>query len=293
MILLVHGGAGSKKPSRRSLARLTDSITSGFDILRRGGSSLDAVVASVKVLEDSGLFNAGAGGNLQFDGTRRLDASLMEGKELRAGAVIGLEGIQNPVLAARHVMDLPHVILTNQGARRIARAHKLPLLPDTGREAYRKLEQMKKRNASLLSLYQTYFSTVGAVALDRNGNLAAGSSTGGTPAMLPGRVGDTPIIGAGVLADNALGAVACTGTGEYIIRLSLAKEICMHMKNLTPYRAASLSLKRLITLGGEAGTILIDTRGRFTLLHTTAYMPAGFATRKTVMVGEAFRRVLK
>ena len=251
MILLVHGGAGSKKPSRRSLARLTESLASGFDILHRGGTSLDAVVASIKILEDSGLFNAGAGANLQFDGVRRLDASLMEGKELRAGAVVGLEGIQNPVLAARHVMDLPHVMLTDRGARKIALAHKLPLLPEPGREAYRKLERMKKINNSLLSLYQTYFSTVGAVALDRNGNLAAGSSTGGIPAMLPGRVGDTPVIGAGIFADNTRGAVACTGIGEYIIRLSLAKEICMHMKTLTPYRAASLSLRRLTGLGGS------------------------------------------
>jgi L-asparaginase / beta-aspartyl-peptidase len=293
MIILVHGGAGLKKPSRRSLAKLTESLASGFAILRKGGASLDAVIASITVLEDSGLFNAGTGGNLQFDGIRRLDASLMEGRELRAGAVIGLEGIQNPVLAARHVMDLPHVMLTDRGARKIAIAHKLPLLPEPGREAYRRLERMKKINNSLLSLYQTYFSTVGAVALDCNGNCAAGSSTGGIPAMLPGRVGDTPVIGAGIFADNALGAVACTGVGEYIIRLSLAKEICMHMKTLTPYRAASLSLRRLNGLGGEAGIILIDKRGRFTLLHTTAYMPAGFATRNKVTVREGFRKALK
>jgi L-asparaginase / beta-aspartyl-peptidase len=293
MILLVHGGAGSKKPSRRSLAKLTESIASGFDILHRGGTSLDAVVASIKILEDSGLFNAGAGGNLQFDGVRRLDASLMEGREMRAGAVVGLEGIQNPVLAARHVMDLPHVMLTDRGARKVALAHKLPLLPKPGREAYRKLERMKKINNSLLSLYQTYFSTVGAVAFDRNGNLASGSSTGGIPAMLPGRVGDTPVIGAGIFADNARGAVACTGIGEYIIRLSLAKEICMQMKTFTPYRAAVLSLRRLSGLGGEAGIILIDKRGRFSLMHTTAYMPSGFATRKHITVREGFRKVLK
>jgi L-asparaginase / beta-aspartyl-peptidase len=293
MILLVHGGAGSKKPSRRSLTKLTESLVSGFDILRKGGTSLDAVIASIKVLEDSGLFNAGTGGNLQFDGVRRLDASLMEGRELRAGAVIGLEGIQNPVLAARHVMDLPHVMLTDRGARKIALAHKLPLLPEPGREAFRKLERMKKINNSLLSLYQTYFSTVGAVAFDCYGNLAAGSSTGGIPAMLPGRVGDTPVIGAGIFADNARGAVACTGIGEYIIRLSLAKEICMQMETFTPYRAAVLSLRRLSGLGGDAGIILIDKRGRFTLMHTTVYMPSGFATRKHITVREGFRNVLK
>jgi beta-aspartyl-peptidase (threonine type) len=111
--------------------------------------------------------------------------------------------------------------------------------------------------------------------------------------MLPGRVGDTPVIGAGIFADNALGAVACTGIGEYIIRLSLSKEICMHMKSATPYRAASLSLRRLTGLGGEAGTILIDKRGRFSLMHTTAYMPAGFATRNKVIVREGFRNVSK
>jgi beta-aspartyl-peptidase (threonine type) len=290
MVLLVHGGAGSKKPSRKALVKLTESLAAGFEILRRGGASLDAVVASIQVLEDSGLFNAGAGGNLQFDGKRRLDASLMEGKNMRAGAVVGLEGIRNPVLAARHVMDLPHVMLTNRGALPIALFHNLPPLPNPGRDALRKLEMIKKGNKALLSLYQTYFSTVGAVALDRTGHFAAGSSTGGVPAMLPGRVGDTPVIGAGIYADNTLGAAACTGTGEHIIRLGLAKEICMGMKTDTPFRAATVSLKRLTGLGGAAGVILVDRRGRFSLMHTTAYMPAGFATPKTFTIGEGFRK---
>ena len=173
----------------------------------------------------------------------------MEGKELRAGAVVGLEGIRNPVLAARHVMDLPHVMLTDRGARRIALAHKLPLLPEPGPEAYRKLERMKKINTSLLSLYQTYFSTVGAVALDGSGDLAAGSSTGGIPAMLPGRVGDTPVIGAGIFADN-MRRRSCVHRDRRIYHSSLSGKRDLHAhEHFNPLQGRVPVLKEIIRLG--------------------------------------------
>jgi beta-aspartyl-peptidase (threonine type) len=288
MIILVHGGAGNKKPSKAALSKLSDALSSGFDIMGRGGSALDAVTGSIKILEDSGLFNAGAGGNLQFDGVRRLDASLMEGKSLRAGSVIGIEDIRNPILAAMHVMDLPNVILTNTGARRIAVAKGLALLPKPDSDSLRKLERMRKKEKELNNLYKQFFSTVGAVAFDRYGNAAAGASTGGTPAMLPGRVGDTPIIGAGTYAENSLGAVACTGTGEYIVRLVLAKEICVNLHEMSPHGASLVSLKRLIRLGGQAGIICLNGKGKFVIMHTTRYMPSGYAVRGRVIVKEAF-----
>lgn len=288
MIMLIHGGAGNRKPSKAALRKLSESISAGFDVLGKGGSALEAVADSIKILEDSGLFNAGVGGNLQFDGIRRLDASLMEGKSLRAGSVIGIEGIRNPIIAASHVMDLPHVILTNTGARRIAVAKGVAPLPKPDSYSFRKLERIRKKEKALMNLYRQFFSTVGAVALDRYGNLASGASTGGTPAMLPGRVGDTPIIGAGIYAENSLGAVACTGTGEYIVRLALAKEICMNLHEMSPNKASVVSIKRLIGLGGQAGVICLNGKGKFVIMHTTRYMPSGYAVRGRIMVKEGF-----
>jgi beta-aspartyl-peptidase (threonine type) len=288
MIILVHGGAGNKKPSKRALSKLSEALSSGFDILKKGGSALVAVTESIKILEDSGLFNAGLGGNLQFDGVRRLDASLMDGKSLKVGSVIGIEGIRNPILAARHVMDLPNVMLTNTGARKIAVANGLAKVAKADPDSLRKLEYIRKKEKKLNNLYRQSFSTVGAVALDSYGNLATGASTGGTPAMLPGRVGDTPIIGAGTYAENSLGAVACTGTGEYIIRLAMAKEICMNLHEMSPRKAAIVSLKRLIRLGGQAGVICLNGKGKFVIMHTTGYMASGYAAHGHITVKERF-----
>lgn len=293
MILLVHGGAGSRRPGANLLKKLAESLSSGFRIVQRGGSALDAVTESIRVLEDSGLFNAGSGANLQFDGIRRLDASLMEGIDLNAGSVIGLEGIRNPSMAARIIMDLPHVILTHKGAKSIADAHKLALIPEPDRKVVNKLKRIKRSEKVLSKLYNRYFSTVGAVCLDKYGNLAAGSSTGGVPAMLPGRVGDTPVIGSGIFADNTIGAVACTGTGEFIIRLVLAKEICMNMKNLSPQKASVLSLQRILSLGGQAGVIVLNKHGRFAIMHTTNYMVSGYANNKGIVVQQGSKRISK
>jgi len=291
MILLVHGGAGLRRPGTKLLKKLAESLSSGFHILERSGSSLEAVAEAIRVLEDSGIFNAGAGANLQFDGVRRLDASLMDGKDLNAGSVIGLEGIRNPVMTARIIMDLPHVILTHKGAKSIADAHKLAPLPEPDKKAINKLKMTKRSEKEFTKLYKRYFSTVGAVALDTYGNLAAGSSTGGVPAMLPGRVGDTPIIGSGIYADNSIGAVSCTGTGEFIIRLVLAKEICMNMKRLSPQKASASSLQRITSLGGQAGVIVLNRHGRFTITHTTDFMASGYATGKGITVQQGFKQV--
>lgn len=279
MLLIVHGGASDKRPDKGALHKLSESLMDGYKILSNGGTALDTVIESIVVLEDSGIFNAGTGGNLQFDGVRRLDASLMEGRHLKAGSVIGLEGIRNPIRAARLVMDSPHVILTNIGARKIADVNKLAPLPEADEASLRRLEEIKKKEEEVVKVYEEYYSTVGAVAMDMHGNLASGSSTGGTLAMLPGRVGDTPIIGSGVYAENPFGAVSCTGKGEDIVRLSLAKEISMNLKGMSPNEAAALSLQRLIKIDGRAGVILIDRNGQFAIRHTTQYMASGYIKR--------------
>jgi beta-aspartyl-peptidase (threonine type) len=291
MLLIAHGGAGGREPEKHALKKLSEALSSGYRILHGGGDSLEAVMETIAILEDSGIFNAGVGGKLQLDGIRRLDASLMEGRHLRAGSVIGLEGIRNPIRAARCVMDLPHVMLTTIGARRIAEKAELAPLPEPDKRAFEELAEAREKGDAMIELFKKYFSTVGAVALDSRGDLAAGASTGGVSAMLPGRVGDTPIIGAGIYAENSTGAVSCTGTGETIIRLSLAKEICMDLKSVSPYRASVSSLKRLSILGGNAGVVVMNRKGRYALVHTTEHMASGYADKKGVVVQAGFRRV--
>lgn len=291
MLLVVHGGAGNRRPTKNALKKLSESLQAGYTILSKNRPAIDAVVRSITILEDSGIFNAGSGGNLQLDGVRRLDASLMEGKDLKTGSVIGIEGIKNPIRLARIIMYLPNTMLTNTGARKIAEANNLEPLPEQDTKSLEMLKQIKRKEKEMVRIYQEYFSTVGAVALDTHGNLAAGSSTGGIQAMLPGRVGDTPIIGAGIYAENSMGAIACTGKGEYIIRLSLAKEICMNLKTMSPLFAARVSLKRLLKIGGNAGVIVIHKTGHFTISHTTKYMPSGYVNERGVVIKERFKEI--
>ncbi len=290
MLLIVHGGAGERRPSKKALKVLSESLSHVYEMLKSGGTALNAVVSVISRLEDSGMFNAGTGGNLQLDCVRRLDASVMEGKELKTGSVIGVEGIKNPVALARLIMDLPNTSLTNVGARLVAKANKLEPLPEPDGRTLDKLERTRKTERDLIRMLRDHFSTVGAVALDNKGDLAAGASTGGIPVMLPGRVGDTPIIGAGVYAENSRGAVSCTGTGEYIVRLSLAKEICMNLGGMTPLAASRLSLKRLVSTGGAGGVIVLNRQGRYSILHTTRFMAAGYADKKGIFVKEGFDR---
>jgi L-asparaginase / beta-aspartyl-peptidase len=288
-IILVHGGAGYKRPKKGSLDFVAESLASGYTILLNGGSAIEAIIAAITVMENSGMFNAGLGAVLQMDGVQRLDASLMEGKELGAGAVAGLEGFRNPIKAAQRVMDTSHVLMTNLGASRLAKG--LAPLPKPSKESLDKLSRLLDKEKDIVQIYRQHFSTVGAVALDTQGNLAAGTSTGGTYAMLPGRVGDSPIIGAATYAENATGAVSCTGAGEYILRRALAKETCMLMQERTPATAAAKSLKALLTIGGQAGLIALDRKGRFTIMHTTNNMASGYAKWKRIQVQEGFRRV--
>lgn len=290
-VLLCHGCAGAKKPGRAALAGLEKTLTNGLRLLDEGASALDAVTAAVTRMEGSGLYNAGKGANLQLDGIRRLDASIMEGSSLEAGAIIGLEGFVNPILLARLAIGMAHKVLTNLGAARIAEAEGLERLGPPDERSLKRLASAMEKGGPALELYRKYFSTVGALALDSNGCLAAGSSTGGVFAMLPGRVGDTPLIGSGVYADNTLGAVACTGRGEDILRLCLAKEVCMNMKGRSAEDASYLSFKRAASFGFQAGALALDRKGRWSITHTTSYMPAGVVSKDGAVVREGFRRV--
>ena len=256
-------------------ACLRAALQVGYHLLDRGSSALTAVEHTIRVLERSGLFNAGKGSRLQLDGVRRMDASIMEGDSLRAGAVASIEKIIHPITAARSVMEhTPHVLLVGPQAGRFVRHFKLERQRLWGKPRGISYE------TALLKIAQNpeKHGTVGAVGLDQTGTVAAGASTGGIDLMLPGRVGDTPIIGCGVYADNETGAVSMTGWGEGIIRLAIAKEICDRLALVkTPAMAARLVLQKLVArINGSAGCLVLTPQGKFTIRHSTNHMMAGW-----------------
>lgn len=266
---------------------LTEALHIGYGLLKSGGTSVSAVEGSIRVLESSGLFNAGLGSRLQLDGARRMDASIMEGRELKAGAVAAIEGIRHPITAARLVMqETNHVLLVGHPASRFARHFQLERQPrPTKRDAVPKGDLIepgaKKTLAIFTRLYRlqsTGLETVGAVALDQDGTVAAGASTGGIAFMLPGRVGDTPLIGCGVYADNEGGAVSMTGIGETIIRLTVAKEIVDRLTTgVSPARVTKIVLERLVRkVLGSAGALVVSRDGRLAIQHATPRMAAGY-----------------
>ncbi len=262
---------------------LTEALIGGYEILKTGHSPLDAVESMIGYLEESGLFNAGRGSLRQLDGTQRMDASIMEGQTLSAGAVAGLEGYLHPIHAARRIMtDTDHVLMAGPHANRLARFFGLARMTHrkTPIEQKRIPRSIKNINPKSHDLYRKMgvFDTVGAVAIDRAGHLAAGASTGGVAVMLPGRVGDTPLIGAGVYADNTAGAISMTGLGESIIRAGMAKHMAILLGlGWTPVRAANYALKALVSrIQGEAGCLILDRTGRFAIRHTTPWMSAGY-----------------
>lgn len=288
-VILAHGGAGMRVVTAHQRACLAAALVEGHEWLRRGGSAADAVEQTIRVLEASGLFNAGAGARLQLDGARRMDASIMQGDTLRAGAVAAIEGIRHPISAARLIMEeTAHVLLVGEQATRFARSFRMDRLPPPRRAqriTARTSVRARRAESRTLRLYQelvrrspTGTGTVGAVALDPTGTVAAGASTGGIAVMLPGRVGDSPLIGCGVYADNAAGAVSMTGLGESIIRIAVAKEIADRLAGgESPSTAARRVLNRLMRrVGGVAGALVLTRDGRFAIRHTTARMCAGY-----------------
>jgi beta-aspartyl-peptidase (threonine type) len=300
VILVVHGGAGTIRkaditPEQEKAYRqaLTQALEAGYAIVHQGGTSLDAVVAAISILEDSPLFNAGRGAVFTRDGTNELDAAVMDGRTLKAGAVAGVKHIANPIALARLVMDQsPHVMLVGQGAEKFAREHGVSLVPESYFFTERRWQEYQRAKAAAESTgHKTRVSaadldprrewksgTVGAVALDAQSNLAAGISTGGLTYKLPGRVGDSPIIGAGTYANNASCAVSATGQGEFFIRNVVAHDICARVayQHVSVEQAArDVIAGELPKQGGEGGVIAVDSAGRFTMQFNTEGMYRG------------------
>lgn len=292
--IIVHGGAGTIRRSNLSAEKeaeyhqkLREALDAGFTILESGGKSMDAVVATIRILEDSPLFNAGKGAVFTHDGRNELDASVMDGSNLMAGAVAGVTTIKNPITAAHAVMTQSgHVMLAGRGAELFAEEKGLDIvLPsyffDSAR--YRQLLRLKERDEITAIQGDQKFGTVGCVALDQFGNLAAGTSTGGMTNKKYGRVGDSPIIGAGTYANNRTCAVSSTGWGEYFIRLNVAHDIhaLMDYGGLSLSAAAdSVIMKKLPRLGGDGGAIALDRQGNFAMPFCTDGMYRGYITQR-------------
>jgi len=272
--IIVHGGAGadsSQAPEFRQGVRAA--VLAGWRVLAEGGTALDAVESAVRALEDDPRFNAGRGSVLNRDGAIEMDASIMEGDRLQCGAVAALVGVANPVTVARRVLESRrHALLVGDGALAFARSVGIPECDPaslvTDRQRKRHVELARKP-------IPPGGGTVGAVALDRNGTTAAATSTGGTPGKLPGRVGDSALIGCGTYADSSLGGVSCTGDGEAIIRVVLGHRALRYLKDADdPDYAAKVSVDLLIEEGGgQGGLILIDWRGRPGYATSTRLMP--------------------
>jgi len=298
LAIAIHGGAGtidkakfSPEQEKAYRAKLSEAVEAGYSVLEKGGESLDAVTAAITVLEQSEFFNAGRGAVYTYDGGHELDASIMDGRNRQAGAVAGVKHVESPIKLARLVMDNSvHVMLSGQGAEEFAKEQGIELIEnnifdtkhryDALLKAKDKLDKAKATSKSYQAAHNALpdnfkMGTVGAVALDKNGNLAAGTSTGGMTAKRFGRVGDAPVIGAGTFAENESCAVSATGHGEYFIRYNVASDICARVK----YQGSTISQagdevinKVLKPIGGTGGVIIIDTQGNISLPFNTSGM---------------------
>lgn len=289
--LAIHGGAGTIKRETMSAelekaytSTLLAALKAGEAVLADGGAGLDAIIAAITLMEDSPLFNAGKGAVFTNAGTNELDASIMDGKTLQAGAVAGVKRVKNPVLLARAVMDISrHVMLQGEGADIFAEENGLEMVEPEYFYTERRWKQLEKlrgkdKTGTLLDPLDEKFGTVGAVALDMHGNLAAATSTGGTANKRWGRVGDSPIIGAGTYANNRSCAVSGTGDGEYFIRATVARSICakMEFQGLSLEEAAkSIVMEQLVEMGGRGGVIALDKAGNLVLIFNTLGMYRG------------------
>jgi isoaspartyl peptidase/L-asparaginase-like protein (Ntn-hydrolase superfamily) len=288
-VLAIHGGAGtisrSRMTERRSAeyrAALMAALRAGYAVLDGGGVSLDAVVAAVVVLEDTPLFNAGRGAVFNAAGRHELDASIMDGATRKAGAVAAVRQTKNPVLAARAVMELtPHVLLVGPEADRYARSAGLKMVPNRYFSTPGRAVALARARLNAAATAAERHGTVGAVAVDRSGNLAAATSTGGYTNKLPGRVGDSSLVGAGTYADNASCAVSATGSGEHFIRAVLAHDVAARMRYLGEplAQAARRALARVKALGGDGGLIAVDHAGNLAMPFVSEGMYRGHARR--------------
>jgi L-asparaginase / beta-aspartyl-peptidase len=309
--IVIHGGAGTilkenmtPELEKQYLNKLDEALRAGYDTLSKGGTSIDAVVVTIKILEDSPLFNAGKGSVFTAEGRNEMDASIMDGKTGMAGSVAGIRHIKNPITAARCVMEhSPHVMMVGGGAEKFARTCGCEFA-DTGyffeQKRWDQLQKIKNTEKQQLDHSDTTgsvspldvefdpdnygagdkkFGTVGVVALDKYGNLAAGTSTGGMTNKKYGRVGDSPIIGSGTYANNKTCGVSCTGHGEFFMRKVVAYDVSalMEYKGLSLEQAAyEVVMKKLVSVGGEGGLVAMDAKGNITMPFNTAGMYRGY-----------------
>ena len=306
-MLVVHGGAGtirreSMSPEDEAAYRATldTAIRAGYDVLAANGRSLDAVEAVVNVLEDSPLFNAGRGAVFTHEGRNEMDAAIMSSRTFSAGAVAGVRHIRNPIDLARAVMEKsPHVMLTGEGAEEFARTQGFEMMPEDYFRTERRWKQLERalaaesRNDASTAdpLGDRRIGTVGAVALDVHGDLAAATSTGGMTNKRWGRVGDAPVIGAGTYADSSC-AVSATGHGEFFIRNTVASDICARVRygGVSLQQAADdVVMKRLVAQGGEGGVIALDRQGNFTLPFNSSGMYRGWVGPDGKIVVKIYR----
>lgn len=310
---VIHGGAGvitrgslTPEQEKEYREKLEEAVLAGYNALKEGKTGLDAIEIAIRIMEDSPLFNAGKGAVFTADGKNELDASIMDGKSLNAGAVAGLHRVKNPITLARAVMEKsPHVMMIGEGAEKFAEEMKMELVDPkyffTQRrwDSLQKIikeEQEKSKKAGSASatreLAENKFGTVGAVALDKDGNLAAGTSTGGMTYKKYGRVGDVPVIGAGTYADNATCAVSATGWGEFFIRLSVARDIAalMEYRALPVQQAADIVIQqKLAKAGGDGGVIAIDKFGNIGISFNSEGMYRAYIDKEGKPVVEIYK----
>ena len=287
--IAIHGGAGTitrknMTPGKENAYRskLKETLNVGYSILNKGGTSLDAVEATIRIMENSELFNAGKGAVFTNARTNELDASIMDGSSLKAGAVARVKTVKNPISAARKVMEETwHVMLSGDGADKFAKEQGLDIVDPNYFYTQRRWDSLKK-------IQVEKHGTVGCVALDKHGNLAAGTSTGGLTNKRWGRVGDSPIIGAGTYANNQTCAVSGTGQGEYFIRGNVAYDVSaiMEYKGKSVGEAAQNVIRKLSDKGGNGGIITMDSKGNISMPFNTAGMYRGF--RKAGQAPEIF-----
>ncbi len=322
---IIHGGAGvikkgSLTPEKEAeyKKKLEEAVLAGYKALQDGKTSLDAVEVAIRILEDSPLFNAGKGAVFTADGKNELDASIMDGKTLAAGAVAGLHHIKNPISLARMVMEKsPHVMMVGDGAEQFAKSMNIEFVPEKYfftqerwdalqqviKEEKSKKEKVKSQNKPLTredyyaemtesqKLAVNKFGTVGAAALDKDGNLASGTSTGGMTYKKFGRVGDAPIIGAGTYANNNTCAISATGWGEFFIRLGVARDISamMEYRALPVQQAVDAEIRKVGNLGGDGGVIAIDKFGNMGISFNSEGMYRAYINSEGKPVVEIYK----
>lgn len=296
--IVVHGGAGvmsglSEETRSQINAKIKESVSEAFLILENGGSSIDAVEKAVTILEDSPLFNAGRGSVYSSDEVQEMDASIMDGKKRLAGAVASVSIVKNPIKLARKVAEeTDHVLLVGDGAEAFAKNAGIEIVDSSYFYHEERLQRVRnlKKNVSKFHKKSDKIGTVGAVALDKMGNISAATSTGGMTNKMPGRVGDSPIIGSGTWAQNGVCGVSSTGHGEYFIKYQVAREVCTRMEYLNQSLSkSSISIiNELADIGGSGGLIAIDSKGNISTPFNTKGMIRGSQTNKMELSSEIY-----